>query len=141
MLISESSRFKLHLTLNLDAYTHKTFHIPSLPAGKTVVDVLADYYRYMLQCTREYITESCPNGETTWVGFGRHIEFVLSHPNGWGGAQQNRMRQAAVLAGLITNTVHGHERIHFVSEGEASFHFCIKHGLMEQVQAVCSIHL
>ena len=57
------------------------------------------------------------------------IEFVLAHPNGWGGLQQNKIRQAAVVAGLVPDTSAGHSRVHFVTEGEASLNFCISNGL------------
>ena len=55
--------------------------------------------------------------------------FVLSHPNGWEGLQQSKMRQAAVTAGLVPDTRDGHSRIRFVTEGEASLNFCINNGL------------
>ncbi|KAH9940105.1 uncharacterized protein BXZ73DRAFT_99103 [Epithele typhae] len=35
------------------------------------------------------------------------------------------------MAGLVANTPDGHARVHFVAEGEASLHFCIKSGLMD----------
>ncbi|KAK0209594.1 hypothetical protein IW262DRAFT_1486534 [Armillaria fumosa] len=52
-----------------------------------------------------------------------------SHPNGWEGTQQKKLCRAAVYAGLIPNNDKGQERIHFVTEGEASLHFCIDRGL------------
>ena len=57
------------------------------------------------------------------------IDFVLSHPNGWEGAQQAEMRRAAVLAKLIPDTTAGHARLSFVTEGEASLHFAALNGL------------
>ena len=35
-----------------------------------------------------------------------------------------------MLAGLVPNTDAGQERIHFVTEGEASIHYCIQNGLL-----------
>ena len=58
-----------------------------------------------------------------------HLYFVLSHPNGWEGAQQAQLRQAAVLANLIPDTPVGHARLSFVTEGEASLHFAVQNGL------------
>ena len=55
--------------------------------------------------------------------------FILSHPNGWGGAEQVTMRRAAVKAKLIPDTEEGHDRIRFVTEGEASFNFCVNNGI------------
>ena len=54
---------------------------------------------------------------------------MLSHPNGWEGAQQTQMRKAAALAGLIPDNQGGYDRIAFVTEGEASLHFSIRNGL------------
>ena len=39
------------------------------------------------------------------------------------------MRRAAISAGLVPDTAAGAARIHFVTEGEASLHFCIASGL------------
>jgi hypothetical protein len=57
------------------------------------------------------------------------IDFVLTHPNGWEGAQQSQIRRAAILAGLIADTVEGHSRLKLLTEGEASLHFCLGNGL------------
>jgi hypothetical protein len=58
-----------------------------------------------------------------------HTDFVLTHPNGWEGAQQGMMRTAAVQAGLILDNEDGHGHLSFVTEGEASLHFCVQSGL------------
>ncbi|KAJ7578246.1 hypothetical protein C8J56DRAFT_969497 [Mycena floridula] len=100
-----------------------------LPPGKTIVQVFADFLGYLFRCAKIYIQESCPNGLEFWATIANDIEFVLTHPNGWEGAQQNQMRQAAALAGIIPNSDDGQARIRFVTEGEASLHFCIHHGL------------
>ena len=124
-------RFKLHLRPDgLDATDAIKRDLPPLPAGKTVVHVFADFLGYLFTCARKYIKESAMNGETVWSRIENEIEFVLAHPNGWEGPQQGRMREAAVLAGLVPNTDAGQERIHFVTEGEASIHYCIQNGLL-----------
>ncbi len=46
------------------------------------------------------------------------------------------MRQAALKAGLITDTPEEHERISFVTEGEASLHFAIENGILSQAMKV-----
>ena len=50
----------------------------------------------------------------------------------WEGIQQTQMRQATVKAGLVPDMATGHVRIAFVTKGETSFHFAIKHGLPAQ---------
>lgn len=126
-------RFKLHLrprTLpSEDAIQSK---VPPLPLGKTVTDVFADFLRYLFTCTRKYIIETHANGEYLWSTVEKNIEFVLGHPNGWGGNQQAKMRQAAVQGGLIPDNVVGYDHLHFVTEGEAGLHFCLQSGLITE---------
>lgn len=67
-----------------------------------------------------------------WTTLQWTADFVLTHPNGWEGAQQNLMRKAAITAGLIPDTPAGHSRLIFVSEGEASLHFCVQKELTNE---------
>ncbi|KAF7290140.1 hypothetical protein MIND_01327200 [Mycena indigotica] len=106
--------------------------IPPLPTDKTPVVVFADFLRYLLQCARAFITQTYPNGDALWISLESETEFVLTHPNGWAGDQQERMRRAAVIAGLIPGTIAGRQRVHFVTEGEASLNFCILNGLASE---------
>jgi hypothetical protein len=59
-----------------------------------------------------------------WRSVENSIEFVLTHPNGWEGPQQQQIRRAVELAGLISS---GEEQshVHLLTEGEASLHFCV----------------
>lgn len=107
--------------------------IRPLPLNKRAIDVFADFLRYLFECARTYIQQTHPNGTQFWSSIETDIEFVLTHPNGWEGAQQNLMRRAAVLAGLVSDDVVGQSRVHFVTEGEASLHFCVQNGLSSHV--------
>ena len=95
-----------------------------LPKGKTIVDVFADFMRYLFDSTKELFKASEPSGELRWDTVSDAIELVLTHPNEWGGPQQTQLRIAAVLAGIVPDTPAGRSRVHFVTEGEASFNFC-----------------
>ena len=95
-----------------------------LPKGKTIVDVFADFMRYLFDSTKALFESLEPNGELRWNSISDSIELVLTHPNGWGGPQQVHLRSAAVKAGIFPDTPTGHASIHFVTEGEASFNFC-----------------
>ncbi|KAI0086044.1 hypothetical protein BDY19DRAFT_376420 [Irpex rosettiformis] len=124
--------FKLHLRpegMKHDAGFNSGTQPPILPKGKSVVDVFADFLKYLFDCTHQYITETHPNGSSLWSSVADQIEVVLSHPNGWEGAQQSQMRRAAIKAGIVPNTPVGHQRVHFVTEGEASLHYCLDSGL------------
>ncbi|KAI0704710.1 hypothetical protein C8Q76DRAFT_820418 [Earliella scabrosa] len=126
--------FKMHLSPDsLQSVTPGPRRVTALPPGKTIVNVLADFLLYLLSCTRRFVAETHANGESLWASVQTRMEFVLSHPNGWGGPQQAKMRQAAVLAGLISDDALGHARITFVTEGEASLNFCIRSGLTADV--------
>ena len=95
-----------------------------LPWRKTIIDVYADFMRYLFDSAREIFKTSEPNGEIRWNSISSSVELVLTHPNGWGGPQQVKMRNAAVKAGIVPDTPAGYNSVHFVSEGEASFSFC-----------------
>jgi hypothetical protein len=100
--------------------------------------VFADFLRYLYGCARAYINESHYNGVELWEALSASIQFILTHPNGWEGAQQSQMRQAAVLAGLIPDSPDGQARLQFVTEGEASLHFCIGNDFVSQSITVSS---
>ena len=94
-----------------------------------MVEVFADFLRYLLECASSYIQDTHANGRDLWKSVKSNIDFVLSHPNGWEGTQQNEMRRAAVLGGLVPDNESGHSRLSFVTEGEASLHFSVENGL------------
>ena len=68
-------------------------------------------------------------GIEIWHSLKDRTEFVLNHPNGWKGVQQSMMRTAAIQAGLIPDNEDGRSHLSFVTEGEASLHFCVQSGL------------
>ena len=102
-----------------------------------MVEVFADLLRYLLDCASSYIQDTHANGPDLWNSVKSHIDFVLSHPNGWEGTQQSEMRRAAILAGLVPDNASGHSRLSFVTEGEASLHFSVENGLPTGAMKVC----
>ncbi|KAG8902812.1 hypothetical protein FRB99_004079 [Tulasnella sp. 403] len=94
-----------------------------------VIDVFADFLRYMNRCVHDYICRTHVDGKTLWETNSHRTKYILSHPNGWEGAQQSQMRRAAAMAGLVPDS--NSERIEFVSEGEASFHWCMEMRLLD----------
>ena len=100
------------------------------------MNVFADFLRYLHKCAREYIEDTHANGIDLWRSLEARTEFVLSHPNGWEGGQQGLMRKAAIMGGLVPNTIVGRARLTFVTEGEASLHFCIQSGLITNTKEV-----
>ena len=102
-----------------------------------MVGVFADFLSYLLECASSYIQDTHASGPELWNSVKSDIDFVLSHPNGWEGAQQSEIRRAAVLAELIPDNESGHSRVSFVTEGEASLHFSVENGLPAGAMKVC----
>ncbi|TFY65073.1 hypothetical protein EVJ58_g2219 [Rhodofomes roseus] len=107
--------------------------LPPIGVNKPAVDILADYLAYILKCAKDFISETNPIGRQI-LNSDAPIDFVLSHPNGWSGPQQQNMRRAAVLAKLIPdNSPESATRLQFVTEGEASLQFCMATGLVDDI--------
>ena len=111
--------------------------MPPLPLGKTVVEVFADFLRYVFGCIKTYLNEL----GVVWQGLEDETHFVLTHPNGYEGHQQGLVRQAAMLAGLVPDKKAARERISLVTEGEASLHYCIDKGLTKHAFAVWHVYM
>ncbi|KAG6332939.1 hypothetical protein ID866_6155 [Astraeus odoratus] len=124
--------WKLHLRPKHLWSAHVTDDdIPPLPKGLAAVQVLSDFMEYLFKCARTYIIESHASGDIMWKSLENHIEFVLTHPNGWEGPQQQQIRRAAESAGLIPKGEDGQSRLRLLTEGEASLHFCVTTVLAE----------
>ncbi|KIY64372.1 hypothetical protein CYLTODRAFT_102547 [Cylindrobasidium torrendii FP15055 ss-10] len=124
--------FKLHLRPKTLSFHVADKDLPPLPPGKRPIDIFADYLKYLFDCTRKFIVEMNYNGESYWTSVKDNIDFVLTHPNGWEGRQQSLMRQAAVKAGL-TEAGNAQARVQFVTEGEASLHYCLAGGTLNTI--------
>ncbi|KAH0836421.1 hypothetical protein J3R83DRAFT_8024 [Lanmaoa asiatica] len=92
--------WKLHLRpKHLSSKHIKDDDIPPLPKGKSA-------------CAETYIQESYPG--YIWQSVKDDIQFIFTHPNGWEGAQQQQIRRAIELAGLVPSTFRWTcSRLHF----------------------------
>lgn len=132
------SRWKLHLRAKHLAASHiADDDLPPIPFGKSAVDVLADFMRYLFHCTQKYIEDS--HSTSLWKSVESHVQYVLTHPNGWEGPQQKQIRRAATLAGLVSSSPESQDRVHLLTEGEASLHFCVSHILASEALSRMSI--
>ncbi|KAI4526241.1 hypothetical protein K525DRAFT_360096 [Schizophyllum commune Loenen D] len=127
---SRAEWFKLRLAPASSNSSLHGYPLPPLPPRKSVHDVLTDFIAHLLVCLRSFIEETHPGGDALWTSLEDTAEFSLTHPNGWGGAQQAKMRSAALDAGLVRDHADAEDRVRFVTEGEASLHFCCHHGLV-----------
>ena len=91
--------------------------------NKIATAIYSDVLRYLFDATKRYIQER--QGDDMWNSVEDDINFILSHPNGWEGRQQSEMRNAAISAGLVKSEAEALDRVSFVTEGEASLHYCL----------------
>ncbi|THH05876.1 hypothetical protein EW145_g4483 [Phellinidium pouzarii] len=108
--------------------------LPPLPPNKSLVQVFADFIGYLMACAKTFICETHLTLSNSWDTLKNNMTFVMGHPNGWEGAQQSLMRQAAIMANIIPDTTDGHSRVRFVTEGEASLHYCLREISLDDVK-------
>jgi hypothetical protein len=101
-------------------------YLAALPVGVSLRQVYSDFLGYLLRQTQAYFEDRILDGKQTWDRYKPAMEVVLAHPNGWGIREQSFLRSAAVEAGLASAAT-GLTNIRFVTEAEASVHFCIYH--------------
>lgn len=63
-------------------------------------------------------------GKALWEEIESNIDLILSHPNGWEGREQEFLRKSVVQASVFTEE-DSLSRISFVTEGEATFNYCV----------------
>ena len=95
-----------------------------LPKGKSLQDIFADFIRYLFDSAKAFIQEREPMGKTLWESLKGNVDLVLSHPNGWDGREQEFLRKSVVQASIFTEE-EALSRVSFVTEGEATFNFCV----------------
>jgi len=95
-----------------------------LPKGKSLQDIFADFIRYLFDSAKAFIQEREPMGQQLWESLQGNIDLILSHPNSWEGRQQEFLRKSVVQASIFTEE-EALSRVSFVTEGEATFNFCV----------------
>ncbi|KAL5632485.1 hypothetical protein ACGC1H_005438 [Rhizoctonia solani] len=118
-----AQHFKLHLHPSTLRSKHK-ISIEELPFGVSLKQIYADFLGYLLQCTKERFEEVITDGQTIWRNYSNDMDIIIAHPNGWGLREQDLMRRASVLAGIMTSE-NADLQIQFVTEAEASVHYCM----------------
>ena len=116
-------RFKLHLAGKKSAATLAN-ELPPLPEGKSPVSVIADYLRAISAFAIERISAS---GIAVTM---KDIKWCLTVPASWDLPAKQRMEEASILSGMITNadntnggSQHG---LTIVLEPEAASIFCCR---------------
>jgi hypothetical protein len=123
----KAEHFKLHLH---PATMRSSMRPEALPYGKTAQDIYADLLQYLYKHTEHFFVETELDGRALWDELQKGSDIVIAHPNGWGVHEQILLRKAAVKAGLIKEK-ESNDRIHFVTEAEASVHHVMFHSKFE----------
>ncbi|CAE6478927.1 unnamed protein product [Rhizoctonia solani] len=117
--------FKLHLHPS-DMQTKHELKLDPLPPGVSLRQIYSDFLGYLLNHTRTYFEDRILDGKSIWERHSPAMEVIIAHPNGWGLREQHFLRQATTEAGFSTSD-QASRKIRFVTEAEASVHFCIHH--------------
>jgi hypothetical protein len=98
-------------------------NVSALPIGVPISQVYADFLQYLLQHTQQFFEDHILDGKSIWTTYKPTMDVIIAHPNGWGVLEQTFLRTAAVAAGF-TSIEQASNQVHFVTEAEASAHFC-----------------
>jgi hypothetical protein len=95
-----------------------------------MVKVYADYLQYVFKHTQQFFIDNDVNGRPLWNRLLPSCIVVVTHPNGWGLREQHVLGKAIVDAGILPESrlLSEDSGLQFVTEGEASAHFCVFHG-------------
>ncbi|CAE6420069.1 unnamed protein product [Rhizoctonia solani] len=120
-----AQHFKLHLHPH-DMGVEYGLRLNDLPPGVTLRQIYSDFLGYLLKHTQTYFEDRVVDGRRIWQRYSSTMEIVIAHPNGWALREQSFLRGAATDAGLVDPS-QASSNIRFVTEAEASVHFCIHH--------------
>ncbi|CAE6412751.1 unnamed protein product [Rhizoctonia solani] len=130
---SLAKHFKLHLHPDdLKAKHDLKLDGKSLPPGVNLEQIYSDFLRYLLKHTKAYFEDRVLDGKYIWERYSPKMEVVVAHPNGWGLREQQFLRSATIAAGLAGEDT-ASSKVRFVTEAEASVHFCIHHANVKNV--------
>jgi len=102
----------------------KKYVTADLPKDKSLQDLFTDFIRYLFDSAKAFIQEHEHAGKISWDSLERNIHLILTHPNGWEGREQGFLRKSVVQASIFTEE-EALSRVSFVTEGEATFNFCV----------------
>lgn len=111
--------------LSPELSNHSSLRTPEpepLPPQVELSTIYVDFIKYLLEHTASRLVES--TGADLWRQYGADAEVILTHPNLWGPAQQDFLRNAAIEAGLISRE-RAVTNLHFIEEAEAAARYCV----------------
>lgn len=117
--------FKLQLMLEGNSYIDQ-ISLPPLPAGKSAVDVAADYLFKLRQAIHNYLNMNLGD---VFIREERYIQYCFSVPAIWNGTGKAALRQAIIQAGFISSV--DNRRLSLIAEPEAMAIYCATAGAVK----------
>jgi hypothetical protein len=135
--LAQNFKLRLH-PANIKSKSSLT--LDPIPSGVTIERIYSDFFSYLFGHTRDFFMERELQGRTIWQDLAqkKKIEFVIAHPNGWGGHEQAFLRKAAVDGGLVSKS-DASNLVHMIRESEASVHFVMFHEGFDKRLKVCFV--
>ncbi|KAH7339939.1 hypothetical protein B0J17DRAFT_657366 [Rhizoctonia solani] len=121
-----AKNFKLHL--HPGHMRADDLKMDPLPKGVPLSQIYSEFMGYLFKQTKSYFEDHIVDGRNIWERYIPAMEVIIAHPNGWHTREQSFMRNAAVECGVFNppgSTIA--KNIQFVTEAEASVHYCIQH--------------
>jgi len=103
-----------------------------LPYDITLEQVYIDFMKYLLGNTKSFFEKKVLGGRALWGRLCPTMQVILAHPNGWGTPEQAFLRRVALRAGMAS----GDNQITFVTEAEASVHFCLSRPTLDIASSI-----
>ncbi|CAE6451811.1 unnamed protein product [Rhizoctonia solani] len=116
--------FKLHLQPK--KLRREDMKLDPLPPGISLPQIYSDFLGYLLKHTKAFVEKRMALGKQKWDKYKPTMEVVIAHPNGWGIPERDFLRQAAIASGFV-DADKASTQVQFVTEAEASIHYCIHH--------------
>ncbi|KAG8792445.1 hypothetical protein FRC12_006092 [Ceratobasidium sp. 428] len=117
-----AKHFKLHLHPS-DMKAKHNIKLNALPNGISLRQIYTDFLGYLMKHTQAFFEDRIVDGPLIWKNYRSKMEVVIAHPNGWGIREQTFLRAVAIDANFASAS--SSSKIRFVTEAEASVHFCI----------------
>ncbi|GAB1528561.1 hypothetical protein RhiTH_011755, partial [Rhizoctonia solani] len=116
--------FKLHL--HPKEPRNNDMKLDQLPPGISLHQIYSDFLGYLFKHTKVFVEKRMALGKQKWNKYSPTMEVVIAHPNGWGPLEQDFLRKAAVASGFV-DWERASTQVQFVTEAEASIHYCMHH--------------
>lgn len=109
----------------------------ALPPNVSLATIYTDFLSYLLQHTQSYLEDRIIDGPAIWRKYSPGMLIILAHPNGWATREQHFLKKVLRNVGPLYKDC----QVTFVTEGEASVHFCMFYSSMSSSLQVSLLYV